>query len=307
MRSTYVDTYVRTRMNGRTLAGTANALLLVPTISDAMKNWYVFVPSFTCGRFVLLLTTLSLVQHLNIRPHTCECCGKMFARLDALNRHHRQEGDTCVPPHAGLLMPGIQRGMHASVPMGMGSNEYAFDPHSTPMSSSLSSPGTAPMGTLTSTVGYMASLSLGQLGVQPHHRQHAGPVSIPQGHAFHHAPSIMGSAPHTTHGMDHLGMGLYTNLNDMPHHRMGINSGMQSVPSSVAPMNSVPAPSPTGVMGTPGSLGTPLPTSGPLSMPVEHGLLDPGPMDWNAGPLSHGMPNQSAWPQSAQRFAGHVL
>ncbi|KDN51425.1 hypothetical protein K437DRAFT_217678, partial [Tilletiaria anomala UBC 951] len=27
--------------------------------------------------------------HLNIRPHLCEYCGKTFARLDALNRHHK--------------------------------------------------------------------------------------------------------------------------------------------------------------------------------------------------------------------------
>lgn len=238
----------------------------------------------------------------------------MFARLDALNRHHRQEGDACVPPHhAGLLGPDMQHEMHASVPMGTGSNEYAFGFHSTtPTSSSLPSPGAAPMGTPSSMIGYMpwsSSQSGDQSGMQPHHhRQNAGPPTIPQGHTFHHALSVMGSAPHATHGVDHLGMGLYTSLNDMPHHRMGsMHSSMPSAPDPVVPMKSVPAPS-AGVMSTTDAFRTPLPTPGPLSMPVEHGLLTPGPMDWNAsGPLPHDMPNEPAWPQSTQRFAGHVL
>ena len=33
--------------------------------------------------------------HLNIKPHTCEHCGKTFARLDALNRHHKSDTGGC--------------------------------------------------------------------------------------------------------------------------------------------------------------------------------------------------------------------
>ena len=39
--------------------------------------------------------------HLNIKPHTCEQCGKTFARLDALNRHHKSDTGGCTTKSDG--------------------------------------------------------------------------------------------------------------------------------------------------------------------------------------------------------------
>lgn len=46
-----------------------------------------FARAHDCKRHVNL--------HLNVKPYTCEFCQKPFARLDALNRHHKVEGELC--------------------------------------------------------------------------------------------------------------------------------------------------------------------------------------------------------------------